>query len=94
MRIHSLDAPDAQGPGIASATVELIETDPTEVLPNVLWANRFKPAPGMDPIRAMRSGINCIACVLMLLVHTEPGLTDTGHDFVTRVYVGNAGANR
>jgi uncharacterized protein YecT (DUF1311 family) len=39
----------------------------------------------------MRFCIGFIAGVLMLLVHTERGLTETGHNFVTRVYVGNAG---
>jgi len=91
MRIHSLDAPGTRGPDIASATVELIETDLTEALPKVLWANRLNPVRGMGQVRSIRFGIRFIACVLMLLVRTEPGLTETGHNFVTRVYVGNAG---
>jgi uncharacterized protein YecT (DUF1311 family) len=91
MRIHSLDAPDTREPGIAGATVELIETDLTESLRKVIWANSPEPVPGIGQTRTMRFCIGCIACVLMLLVHTEPGLTETGHNFVTRVYVGNAG---
>jgi uncharacterized protein YecT (DUF1311 family) len=39
----------------------------------------------------MRFYLAGIACVLMLLIHPEPGLTETSHNFVTRVYVGNAG---
>jgi uncharacterized protein YecT (DUF1311 family) len=46
----------------------------------------------MGQIRMMRFCIACIACVFMLLAHAEPGLTETDHNFVTRVYVGNAGA--
>jgi hypothetical protein len=78
--------------GITRATVKLIETDLTEALPKVLWAaNPREPEPGMGQIRTMRFCIGCIACVLMLLAHAGPGLTETDHNFVTRVYVGNPG---
>jgi uncharacterized protein YecT (DUF1311 family) len=64
MRIHSLEAPQTREPSIANATVELIKTYLTEVLPKLVWANLPKPVPGTSQIRAMRFGIGCIACVL------------------------------
>ena len=92
MYIHSLDVPDTIEPGIASATIELIETDLTEPLPKVPRASPPKQVPGIVQIRTRRFCIGFIVGVLILLVHTERGLTETGHTFVTRVYVGNAGA--
>jgi hypothetical protein len=75
----------------ATSIVLLVVLGVREDGQKVPGANPPEQVSGIVQIRTMRFCIGFIAGVLMLLVHTERGLTETGHNFVTRVYVGNAG---
>jgi uncharacterized protein YecT (DUF1311 family) len=89
MRIDSPNVPGTSEPGIACAMFELIEADPTA--PKVPWAKPPEPAPTIGHMGAIRFCIASIACLLVLLVCTEPGLTETSHNRVSRVYVDDRG---